>query len=823
MNKGVTAVLALAAVLAVGIAIWMVWLLHDLPDVGQISDHLAVPSIRITDRKDRLLYEMLPGVGGRHTTIPLEKIPKAMLQATVATEDSHFYTNPGFDPVGILRSVWINLRGGQTLAGGSTITQQVARSTLMDEEERSQRTLRRKIREVALAWQINQRYTKDEILAFYLNQTYYGKLSYGVEAAARTYFGKSAESLDLAEAALLAGLPQAPGLYDPFENLEAAKKRQAVVLGLMEKQGMITASEARLAEQERLVLAESSYPMEAPHFVMMVRSQLDRMFSPELLQGGKGWTVKTTLDLDWQRLAEDSVADQLKKLRNQPSDPLGHNVNSAALVAIDPRNGEILAMIGSPDYFDAANAGAVNMALSPRQPGSALKPLIYADAFDPQQKPAWTAGTMILDVTTHFTTHNGETYTPVNYDGLEHGPVLAREALGSSLNIPAVITLNHIGLTEFYSFANRLGISTLNDPDQADLSVALGGGEVSLLDLAAAYGVFASGGYRVEPYAIQSITDPAGVALYRHTPPASKRALDERVAWLISNILSDDESRMIGFGRNSILKLDRPAAVKTGTTTNFHDNWTVGYTPSLVVGVWVGNTSHEAMRNVTGLTGAAPIWAQMMRSALSGKPEESFIRPKGLAQVEICAQSGMLPTPACPNRKLEWFIEGTQPNQEDTLFRQVEIDTATGLAADPATPLGQRAIVTGLDLPPAAESWARSHGLTLWSSLIKGAAGIHIEQVNPPVLQLTAPAPNSVFLISSKLPLETQRIQLKAAGVSGLAEVTFWVDDRRVGSVAAAPFETWWQLTPGNHTARVSGVDKNGASVEGLPVAFEVR
>ena len=301
---------------------------------------------------------MLAQGGGRNAPTPLEHIPLVLQQATIDTEDASFYNNPGIDPLGILRALWINLRGGETLSGGSTITQQVARSLLMSPQERSQRSLRRKLRESILAWQLTQRYSKDEILAFYLNQTYYGGMAYGVEAAAQTYFGKSVSDLDLAESALLAGLPQAPALYDPFTDLEAAKKRQAVVLGLMEKAGYLDAGQVALAEREPLVLASTPYPLEAPHFVMMVRSQIDALFpSAGQVQAFGGLVVRTSLDLDDQKKAEQAVADQLERLHAKESGTLGHNLNDAALVALDPHTGQILAMVGSAGYNDRAHAG----------------------------------------------------------------------------------------------------------------------------------------------------------------------------------------------------------------------------------------------------------------------------------------------------------------------------------------------------------------------------------------------------------------------------------------------------------------------------------
>ena len=373
-------------------------------------------------------------------------------------------------------------------------------------------------------------------------------------------------------------------------------------------------------------------------------------------------------------------------MKEEGQKSLSHNVNNAALVAIDPQSGAILAMVGSPDYGDADHAGAVNMALAPRQPGSALKPLIYAAAFDPGQPRPWTAATMLLDVTTSFVTHDGLSYTPANYDNLEHGPVLARDALGSSLNIPAVLTLDHIHLSTLFDLASRLGITTLNDPDRYDLSLALGGGEVSLLQLTAAYAALDHHGARVEPFSILEIRGMDGVVLYQARPAAAVQIIDPRVAWLISDILSDDAARSIGFGRNSMLHIDRPAAVKTGTTTNFHDNWTIGYTPELVVGVWAGNASHEAMRQVTGLTGAAPIWHQFIRTVLEGRPAKQFERPDGLVQVQVCSLSGLLPTPACPYRRFEWFVDGTQPTRADTFYQTMELDAATGLLASSATP-----------------------------------------------------------------------------------------------------------------------------------------
>ena len=394
----------------------MNWLFAGLPSVNSLPNHYFAPSVRVVDRSGQLLYEILDDQSGRHAVVPIASIPEALRQATIATEDHSFYQHPGFDLVGVLRAVWINLRGGQTIAGGSTITQQVARNLLMTADERAARSLRRKLREVVLAWQIEGRYSKDEILALYLNHTYYGGLAYGVEAAAQTFFGKSVSNLDLAEAALLAGLPQAPAVYNPFTNFEAAKVRQQTVLELMSQAGWISHEDFLLASREPLSLAETPYPIEAPHFVMMVRTALDQLFTAEEIAQQGGLVVYTTLDLDWQKHAEKAIARQLEALSHS-EDGLGHHVNNAALVAIDPKNGEILALVGSPDFFDSQNGGAINMAIAPRQPGSALKPLVYAAAFDPALPTGrWTAATMLLDVSTAFQTHDGQAYIPANYD-----------------------------------------------------------------------------------------------------------------------------------------------------------------------------------------------------------------------------------------------------------------------------------------------------------------------------------------------------------------------------------------------------------------------
>lgn len=793
-------------IMAAGLLITAAWLLPGMPNLDDLPRRLLLPSIRITDRDGRLLYEALPEEGGRNQPLAVDEIPDCLAQATVATEDARFYQHPGVDWQGILRAFWINLQGGETLAGGSTITQQVARMLLLDPQERYEPTLRRKLRESLLAWQLTRRYTRPEILALYLNQSYYGSLAYGIEAAAQTYFGKPAVALDLAECSLVAGLPQSPARYSPYVDLAAAEERQAVVLGLMADHGYITEEQRQLAERERLVFSAAPYPMEAPHFSLLVLSQLGELVGAQNLSSGP-LEVRTTLNLDWQHIAETAVDRQLEELRQTPN-RLGHNVNSAALVALDPANGEILAMVGSPDYNDTANAGAINMALAPRQPGSALKPVLYAAAFDPSRAglPAirpWTAATQLLDVRTSFVTHDGHAYVPANYDQREHGPVLAREALASSLNIPAVLTMQHVGVENFLQYASRLGLDRFGDPDSYDLSLALGGGEVRLIDLTAAYGVFANNGERVEPFSVLEVRNTqTNEILYEHEVTRPQAVLDQRLAWLITDILSDNGARTLGFGPNSVLRLDRRAAVKTGTTTNFHDNWTIGYTPELVVGVWAGNPDYAPMRDVSGVSGAAPIWAEFIRSVLRGQAESWFYVPEGMVQMEVCASAGLLPGPDCPYRFSEWFIEGTQPRATETLYHRLKINLATGqLASDDAPPerVQERLV---LDLPPMAQGWARLQGITLLSDLgaEAGSSGaVPQGQISGSGLSLLSPADRSIYHIDPGFPIDSQRIKVEVASTSSGA-VTLWVDDQSLAVVDAPPFAAWWQLTPGEHT-----------------------
>jgi penicillin-binding protein 1C len=813
-------ILLILAGLALLAALWVYqWIFAGLPSISDLESGLALPSTRIYDRHGTLLYEMLAAdaTGGLHRVVSLEDISQHLIDATIATEDANYYSHPGVDPVGIVRALWTNIQGGEVLAGGSTITQQVAKNLLLDPEQRLERTLRRKLRESVLAIRLAQTYSKDDVLALYLNQSYYGNLAYGVEAAAQVYFGRSAVELDLAQSAMLAGLAQSANYYDPLTNPERASARQRVVLDLMVKHGYITQAEADEAAAEPLQFAASRFPIEAPHFVTTVWEQLQSDFPEQLYAGGLD--VTTTLDLDWQNAARDIARRHLDELNTATYNEPAHNAHNAALVAIDPHTGQVLAMLGSPDYFDARISGAVNVALAPRQPGSALKPFTYAATFDPDLPDPWSPATVLLDVRTAFVTRELESFVPSNFSLQEHGPVRIRTALASSFNIPAVIALDHIGLSAMSKLLGEVGITTLIDPDRFDLAVTLGGGEVRLLELTAAYGALANGGQRVYPEVLLEVRDSEGDMLYEWEGREAEQVIDPRVSWLITDILSDNNARIPSFGEHSVLNIGRPAAAKTGTTTDFRDNWTIGYTPNLVVGVWVGNADNSPMIEVSGISGAGPIWNEFITWVLRGKPELEFEQPTGLVQAEVCALSGLLPTEECQLRVVDWFIEGAVPTEYDTWHQSFTIDAATGQLATEDTPADRRVERVYVVLPPEARPWAFRAGIP--TPPIEEAA-YTVGSANTPV-SLISPDPYSVFRMTPVTPNESQQLRFSAIAPTNTARVTFELDGQEVAVIDAPPWETWWALQRGEHELIARATLTDGTTQASEPLTFTVR
>ena len=580
--RGVTLGLLIAVVVgvlaAVGAMVTYAYYAQTLPSPQELYERTAAfKTTRLYDRESRLLYEILDPLGGRRVLVPYQELPATLVNAAVATEDNTFFSNPGVNPLSIGKAFLDNMQQGEIVRGASTITQQVAKMLFLTPEQ----TYSRKIREAILATEITRRYSKEEILQVYLNESYFGNLAYGIGAAADTYFGKSVSDLTLPEASLLVGLLQGPALYDPYIDPQAALDRRTIVLRLMLSEGYITLQQYNEAFTTPLTLRprQLSNAREAPHWVEYVRAELETRFGAETLYRG-GYNVYTTLDLDLQHTAEQVANERIAELRER-------NATNIALVAMDPNTGDILTMLGSVDFDSQSIDGQVNVTTRLRQPGSSIKPLTYLAAFE----HGWSPSTMVMDVKQSFPDGANPPYVPVNYDGQEFGPISVREALAGSRNIPAVATLNEVGLPSLLEVARRLGIQSLTRQDYG-LSLTLGGGEVTLLEMTDAYAAFANQGYRVEPRSILYITDQTGQVVVPASEPALTRVMDPRHAYWISDILSDNQARTRAFGADSYLKLSFPAAVKTGTTNDYRDGWTIGYTPDLVTGVWVGNNDN---------------------------------------------------------------------------------------------------------------------------------------------------------------------------------------------------------------------------------------
>ena len=779
--------------------------------------HALADSTKIYDRHGRLLYEVTLPQEGAHTYLRLEEISPALRQATIATEDASFYSNPGFDVFALGRALVQNLRAGEVVTGGSTITQQLVRNLYLSPEERSSQSIERKVRETILAFRLTRNMSKDKILELYLNQVYYGNLAYGIEAAAQTYFGKSARHLDLAEASLLAGLPQSPVGLDPLTNLPAAKARQAIVLSLMVDAGYISGEEARAARAEPLRFQESHFPIEAPHFVNYVRDLLGERFGADSVDRG-GLHVYTTLDLGLQTTAEAVVRRQVGDLRD-------HQVSNGALVALDPATGQIRAMVGSADYFDEETDGQVNMALAPRQPGSSIKPITYAAALE----RGYTAATPLPDVRTAFLTRNGELYVPQNYDATFHGLVSMRYALASSYNVPAVRMMDDVGVDAVLRLARDLGITTLGETDRFDLSLTLGGGEVRLLDLTAAYAAFAAGGLRRDPVAILRVEDASGRILYEWQPESDQRVLSSQTAFILTDILSDNVARTPGFGEDSPLRLSRPAAAKTGTTTDYHDNWTLGYTPGLVTGVWVGNADNRPMRQVSGVEGAAPIWHAFMEEALKAEPPQDFPRPDGLVDVDVCEPTGLRPGPWCLTPRREVFAAGSEPTDSETYYRALPVCATTGELANASCPPERRVQRVFVFPPPEVIPWAREAGLPLAPAtpiLADGEAVPAPDGLDGPAprLILVSPEPEAVVQLSGEIPREHQGLEVEAVawGAWQPAQVELYAGGELLASLGQPPYLARWPLSEGTHVFQAVAYDEQGNRVTSQSVKVTI-
>ncbi|MBK8904195.1 MAG: PBP1A family penicillin-binding protein [Anaerolineaceae bacterium] len=684
------------ALTAAGLAIAYSVIASDLPPVAELENRVSTfETARIYDRNGNELFALAdPSIGNR-TRVSLDQISPLLIQATIATEDARFYENFGFDTIAIARAILQAAREGEAVSGASTITQQVVRATLLEEDERTERTFRRKVREIILAAEMNLDYEKDEILEIYLNEIYYGNLAYGIEAAAETYFDKSAADLTLAEASLLAGLPQAPALWDPYTAPQLAIGRQSQVLSLMEAEGYITIQEAQAALNEMGAFIYSMTPpvreITYPHFTVTVLQQAEALLGAQSIYRG-GLRIQTTLDPSAQQLAETTLANARPSIN-------AAGANNAAIVVLEPNTGEILALVGSVDFNDEAISGQVNMALAPRQPGSTIKPLVYLTAME----QGWTPATLIWDVPTTFPNGANPPYEPKNYDDEFHGPLRLRPSLGNSYNIPAVKALEFVGVCNFIANVQKVGLTSLQDPGcvaqgaprNYGLALALGGGEISPLEMAGAFGTLANQGNFIPPYTIRRIENSAGEILFEQPAPdpAVTQVVRPAHAYLLSDILSDNNARQPEFGVNNGLVIPgHRVAAKTGTSgttrNDVRDVWTIGYTPQVVTAVWVGNTNNEPMApGESGSRTATPIWNSFMTQYLANRQPVDFGRPSSVVDIEICSASGARPGSDCTNRLIERFAEDQPPlSSEQDFIRTVQLDQWTGLRANEFCP-----------------------------------------------------------------------------------------------------------------------------------------
>ncbi|MEX0895875.1 MAG: transglycosylase domain-containing protein [Patescibacteria group bacterium] len=660
-------------------------MLQDLPSPRNLTsrDNFAV-STQIFDRNGQLLYEIY--ADENRIPIKLADLPPHVGQAAIAIEDQHFYSHHGFDIRGIIRASYRNLQG-QRLEGGSTITQQLVKNALLS----SERSWQRKIKEAVLSVFTELLYTKEEILEMYLNYISYGGTAVGIESAAQLYFDKHAKDLTVAEAALLAGLPQAPTRYSPFgSDPTRSKNRQEDVLRRMHEDAYITSLQYETSVSDPLTFALSRQDIEAPHFVFFVRDLLYEEYGTETVERG-GLRVTTTLDLDLQKAAQASVAAEVASLQNM-------SVTNGASLVVAPNTGEILAMVGSKDYFATESDGQVNVTLASRQPGSSIKPLMYATAF---QEKVLNPGTMLLDVPTCFTSQGQQPYCPRNYDGTFRGPVTVRNSLGSSLNIPAVKGLRALGLPNFINQASAMGITSWQDPSRYGLSLTLGGGEVRMIDMAQAFGVLANQGVQVPLSPFLKVEDYRGEVLFELNPEERLadleylaeyddqqqgdlvRVMDSAPAYMTSHIMQDNQARIAAFGPNSSLVIpNQVVSAKTGTTNDLRDNWTIGFTPEFLVITWVGNNDNSPMnrRLVSGVTGAAPIFNDIMSFILQDRPSIWQEKPTDVLSENVCPH-GMPPQEgeSCRLSGPELYWTASQPSASRETRTNIWIDPTTGL------------------------------------------------------------------------------------------------------------------------------------------------
>lgn len=769
-----TAIILIVVVGGISGAAAIAWLGRALPDPSNIQSRNVAQSTKIYDRTGtHLLYDIHGDE--KRTVIELADIPKHAINATIAIEDKNFFKHSGFSLRGIFRAFYVNVSRGGAVQGGSTITQQFVKNAILTNE----RSIVRKLKELVLAFEMERRFSKEEILKLYFNEIPYGSTAYGIESAAQTFFGKRARDLDLAEGAMLAALPKAPTKLSPYgSNTDALVARARYILDAMAEQGHISRDEANAAKSVDILarVKPRSEAIEAPHFVLYVKELLTEKYGEKLIERG-GLKVTTSLDYDKQKIAEKAIADGIEAVEKSGG-------GNAALIAIDPNTGEVLSMVGSRDYFDDEHDGQVNVTLRPRQPGSSFKPIVYAASFE----KGYTPGTVLWDVNTIFQTDT-KPYEPKNYDLKEHGPVTVRTALAGSLNIPAVKMIYLTGIGRVLDFADKLGYSTLKDRSRFGLSLVLGGGEVKLLEHASAFGVFANDGVLQKPVVVLKVEGPDGRPLEEWKPGDGERVVDAEVARNITDVLSDNNARAFVFGASNWLTLPgRQVAAKTGTTNDFRDAWAVGFTPQLVTGVWTGNNDNSAMsRGADGSRIAAPIWNQYMREALAIYPAEGFPAPQPIATGKPILDGQLFPETRVRVDRITGKLANdyTPPSTiEERLYREVH-DTLFYLRKDdprgaaPENPYGDPQF-SGWEL--AVQEWAAKQDPPIIA--LKPPTeydDVHLPEFSPSI-RITSPSEGTT------IPGREVVVTVEASAPRGVRRVTVSMDGIQIGSSDVPPF-----------------------------------
>ncbi|MBT4349648.1 penicillin-binding protein [bacterium] len=770
------------------------WYSKDLPDPNKIMDRSVPLSTKIFDRTGEVLLYEIHGPEKR-TLITLDQIPQYAIDATIAIEDKNFYEHGGISVWGILRGQIMPRLQGKRAQGGSTLTQQFVKNAILTNE----RALSRKIKEWILSFRLEQKFSKEEILQLYFNEIPYGSSAYGIESAAGYYFDKPAKDLTLAESAILAALPQAPSYFSPYgNNKEGLIARQHVILDLMTKQGLITDLEAENAKSEELQFKKRQENIKAPHFVMYIRQLLAEEYGEAVIEQS-GWKIITTLDWELQQKAEE-IIDELAESNQER-----FNASNAGLVALNVENSEILAMIGSRDYFNDEIDGQVNVTLAERQPGSSLKPLVYLTAFEQGYRP----DTMLFDLTTNFASA-GDDYRPLNYDLEERGPVTIRQALAGSLNIPAVKTLYLAGLDNVVKLAKDFGYTTLGDRDRYGLSLVLGGGEVKLLEHVNAYASFAREGVYKDSLPILAIEDSEGKEIEDNKDNKGRRILDKDKVRLLNDILSDNAARSYVFGESNYLTLpDRPVAAKTGTTNDYRDSWTIGFTPQIALGVWAGNNDNSAMSNgASGSQVAGPIWNKVMRELTKNLPVAGFAKTElnSCRKPMVCGElsdeeiikidkmSGLLATEYTPYTQ----IEERKYLQVHNILQYVNRNDPLGAPLDDPSHDSQY----GLWEEPV-QAWADEQGY-LTEEPPTEYDDIHLAHLRPSV-DISYPSNNQT------VKNNTFTLQVNSSAPLGVGRVEYFIDGQKVGQSTNSPFSFNYQVNPllsnGKHQLKAMAFD----------------